>query len=144
MSFEFDPSNEIHARALVRLESEQVAWLGSVGRDGFPHAVPVWFLWLGDRAIVLSEPETAKARNLRANPKALLHLEAGDDGEQLTVLRGAATLSDDAGPDWIDRIGERYHAKYDEWMQRLDLTVDTMFARYSTVIEVVPHKLIAW
>jgi PPOX class probable F420-dependent enzyme len=144
MTFHFDPLNEVHARVLARLENEQVAWIGSNGRDGYPHSVPVWFLWLGDRAVVLSQPETAKARNLRADPKVLLHLEAGADGEQLAVLRGAATVSDDAGPAWADRIGDRYREKYDEWMQRLDLTVETMFSSYSTVIEVVPHKLIAW
>ncbi|MFE7845860.1 pyridoxamine 5'-phosphate oxidase family protein [Microbacterium sp. NPDC057407] len=144
MSFVFDPSNEVHARVLARLESETVAWIGSNGRDGYPHAVPVWFLWLGDRAVVLSQPETAKVRNLRADPRVLLHLEAGADGEQLAVLRGVATVSDGAGPAWLDRIGERYQDKYDEWMQRLKLSLEDMFTSYSTVIEVVPHKLIAW
>lgn len=144
MSFVFDPSDEVHARVLARLESETVAWIGSNGRDGYPHAVPVWFLWLGDRAVVLSQPETAKVRNLRADPKVLLHLEAGADGEQLAVLRGLATVSDGAGPAWVESIGERYEAKYDEWMQRLNLTLESMFTSYSTVIEVVPHKLIAW
>lgn len=144
MSFVFDPSNEVHARVLARLESETVAWIGSNGRDGYPHAVPVWFLWLGDRAVVLSQPETAKVRNLRADPQVLLHLEAGADGEQLAVLRGVATVSDGASPAWLDCIGERYQDKYDEWMQRLKLSLEDMFTSYSTVIEVVPHKLIAW
>jgi PPOX class probable F420-dependent enzyme len=142
--FAFDPSNEVHARALARLDAEQVAWIGTTGRDGYPHAVPVWFLWLGDRAVVLSEPRTAKVRNLEADPKVLLHLEAGADGEQLAVLRGVATLTPDGGPAWAERIGGAYGAKYDEWMLRLGLTTETMFARYSTVIEIVPVSLIAW
>ena len=142
--FAFDASNGVHARVLARLASEQVVWIGTNGRDGYPHAVPVWFLWLGDRALVLSEPRTAKVRNLEADPKVLLHLEAGADGEQLAVLRGTAALSPGAGPEWADRIGAEYGAKYDEWMLRLGLTTETMFARYSTVIEVVPESLIAW
>lgn len=142
--FAFDPANEVHARTLDRLGREQVAWIGTTGRDGYPHAVPVWFLWLGDRAIVLSEPRTAKVRNLEVDPRVLLHLEAGDDGEHLTVLRGRATLSPGAGPEWVGRIGDAYGTKYDEWMLRLGLTTESMFARYSTVIEVVPEKLIAW
>lgn len=142
--FSFDPENAVHARVLARLAAEQVAWIGTTGRDGYPHAVPVWFLWLGDRALVLSEPRTAKVRNLEADPKVLLHLEAGADGEQLAVLRGTAVLSPGAGPAWVERIGEAYGAKYDEWMLRLGLTTETMFARYSTVIEIVPEKLIAW
>ncbi|MGN8552067.1 UNVERIFIED_CONTAM: pyridoxamine 5'-phosphate oxidase family protein [Microbacterium sp. SLM126] len=142
--FVFDPSNEVHARTLARLEAEQVAWIGTTGRDGYPHAVPVWFVWLGDRALLLSEPRTAKVRNLEADPKVLLHLEAGADGEQLAVLRGVATLSPGAGPEWAERVGAAYGAKYDEWMLRLGLTVETMFARYSTVIEITPVSLIAW
>jgi PPOX class probable F420-dependent enzyme len=142
--FAFEPSNEVHARTLARLDAEQVAWIGTTGRDGYPHAVPVWFLWLGDRAVVLSEPRTAKVRNLEADPKVLLHLEAGADGEQLAVLRGVAALTPNGGPAWAERIGDAYGAKYDEWMLRLGLTTETMFARYSTVIEIVPVSLIAW
>ncbi|WP_169583410.1 MULTISPECIES: pyridoxamine 5'-phosphate oxidase family protein [Microbacterium] len=144
MSFVFDPADKAHARTLARLESEQVAWIGTNGRDGYPHAVPVWFLWLGDRAIVLSEPATVKVRNLQADPKVLLHLEAGPDGEQLSVLRGTTTLFPGAGPAWRERIGAEYDAKYGEWMLRLGLPGEAMFARYSTVIEITPVTLIAW
>ena len=60
--FTFDPTNDVHARALSRLESEQIAWIGTTGRDGYPHAVPIWFLWTGGRALVFSEPQRAMTR----------------------------------------------------------------------------------
>ena len=47
-------------------------------------------------------------RALEADPKVLLHLEAGADGEQLAVLRGIATLTPGGGPDWAQRIGDAY------------------------------------
>lgn len=144
MTFTFDPSNPVHARALERLGSEEVVWLVTIGRDGYPHAVPVWFLWRDGRAIILSEPKTAKVANIRADDKVALHLEAGEDGEQLTVLRGVATISPEPAPAWVDRIEAEYTGKYDEWLQRLDLTTKTMADRYTSVIEVTPHKLIAW
>jgi PPOX class probable F420-dependent enzyme len=144
MTFTFDPANEVHARALARLGSEQVAWFGTIGRDGYPHAVPIWFLWRDGKALILSEPQTAKVRNLRENDRVMLHLEAGADGEQLLVLRGTAAISPDPATAWVDRIGAEYAAKYDAWMQRLELPMATMAERYSVVIEVTPHKLIAW
>jgi PPOX class probable F420-dependent enzyme len=144
MTFTFDPANEVHARALARLGSEQVAWFGTIGRDGYPHAVPIWFLWRDGKALILSEPQTAKVRNLRENDRVMLHLEAGADGEQLLVLRGTAAISPDPATAWVERIGAEYAAKYDKWMQRLKLPMDTMAERYSVVIEVTPHKLIAW
>lgn len=142
--FVFDPAVKTHARTLERLEAEQVAWLGTIGRDGYPHAVPIWFLWQDGRALIMSEPETAKVRNIRANDRVLLHLEAGADGEQLNVLRGVATLSPEPSTAWLPRIGGAYTAKYDAWLQRLNLTTETMAERYSVLIEVTPHRLIAW
>ncbi len=143
-AFAFDAANDVHARALRRLETEQVAWFGTIGRDGYPHAVPIWFLWHDGRALIMSEPETAKVRNLRANDHVLLHLEAGADGEQLTVLRGTAAISPEPSSAWVERIGDAYTAKYDAWLQRLSLTTATMAERYSVLIEVTPHKLVAW
>lgn len=141
--FTFDPESEVHLRALARLESEQVAWIVTSGRDGYPHAVPVWFLWLDGKALIFSEPKTAKVANIRADDRVALHLESGDDGEQLTVLRGTAALHDDA-PAWVSDIGEDYTAKYDEWLQRLDLTTASMLEKYTTVIVFTPHSLLAW
>jgi PPOX class probable F420-dependent enzyme len=92
----------------------------------------------------MSEPETAKVRNLRANDRVLLHLEAGADGEQLTVLRGTAAISEEPSSAWVERIGDAYTAKYDAWLQRLGLTTATMAERYSVLVEVTPHKLVAW
>ena len=142
--FAFDPLNDVHARALARLESEQVAWLATIGRDGFPHAVPIWFLWRDGRAIILSEPTSVKVRNLRENNRVLLHLEAGDDGEQVLVMRGTAEISPEPALAWLDRIGEEYFAKHDEWMRRLGQDMQIMAERYSVVIEVTPLNLIAW
>jgi PPOX class probable F420-dependent enzyme len=139
-----DPSLDIHARAIGRLETERIAWLTTIGANGFPHAVPVWFLWRSGRILILSEPKTAKVRNLRANDHALVHLEAGADGEQLTVLQGTAAISDRPATEWIDEIGAAYSAKYGAGLAGLELTAQSMAERYSCVIELTPVKLIAW
>ena len=144
MTFQFDPENPAHARDLARLGNEQVAWFGTIGRDGFPHAVPIWFLWRDGRALIMSEPHTAKVKNLSENERALFHLEAGDDGEQVLMLRGLATISADPSTAWLDRIADEYTAKYDEWMQRLGLTTRVMAERYSCLIEFTPLKAVAW
>ena len=89
--FVFDPGVRAHARTLERLETEQVAWLGTIGRDGYPHAVPIWFLWQDGRALIMSEPETAKVRNIRAHDRVLLHLEAPAS----SVLTGDMLDTDD-------------------------------------------------
>ncbi len=44
-----------------RLDSDVIGWFTTVRADGRPHAVPVWFLWRGDRAIIMSESGTVDA-----------------------------------------------------------------------------------
>lgn len=142
--FVFDPTDGVHARSLARLDSEQIAWLATTGRDGYPHAVPVWFLWHESRVLVFSEPLTAKVRNIRNDPRVALHLEAGEDHEQLTVLRGTAELSARSTTEWLDAVGDDYARKYRTGLAGLKLTLPEMAARYSVVIEITPRQLIAW
>lgn len=139
-----DPANEVHARALRRLQTERIGWLGTNGRDGYPHAVPVWFLWHDDAVLVFSQPPTAKVRNLRADPRAMFHLEAGADGEQLQVLQGTAELLTEPTEAVAERVGEAYLQKYASGIEHLGWTPEKMYADYSTVIRLHPHKLIAW
>ena len=143
-AFEFDPANDVHARAMARLQSEQIAWIGTTGRDGYPHAVPIWFLWKDGRALIFSEPHTVKVRNLRADGRVVLHLEGGVDGEEVTVLRGTAALSPRPTADWLERIGDTYGRKYRGGLAGQRMTLPEMAARYSVVIEITPLQLIAW
>lgn len=139
-----DPANDIHARTQARLDTEQIAWLGTIGRDGFPHAVPVWYLEHGDRILVLSRPGAAKVHNLRENPHAMIHLEGGPDGEYLTMLQGTAVISDRPAVEWMPELGVAYEAKYRSGLKGIGLTMETMAEQYSAVIEFTPVKLIAW
>lgn len=142
--FRLDPANDVHARALARLESEQIGWLGSNGRNGYPHAVPVWFLWHEERVLVFSAPGAAKTKNLRADARAMFHLEAGDDGEQLHVLQGVAELSDDPSSVWFERVGDAFFGKYRAGYERLGWSREYMAENYSVAIVFRPEKLIAW
>lgn len=139
-----DPADDVQGRAIARLEHERIGWLTSIRANGFPHAVPIWFLWHDGELIVLSEPGAVKVRNIRGNPKVLLHLEAGADGEQLTVLQGLAEISADPTAAWVDRIGAAYGAKYAVGLGDLKLTMQSMAVQYSTVIRITPTKLTAW
>lgn len=142
--FAFDPENDVHARALSRLASERIAWLGTIGRNGYPHAVPVWFLWHDGAVIIMSEPTSAKVRNATRDGRVLVHLESGHDEEQLTVLQGTAEVLSEAATSWLPTIGDAYLAKYEHDLPPLKLTLESMAAKYSTIIRVTPEKLIAW
>ncbi len=92
---------------LRRLKESHNYWVVSSTIDGHPHSMPVWGVWV-DRAFCFStHPSSRKARNLRRNPRVLIHLESGDEA---VILEGFAMKTTD--PMIKKRFYDLYYAKY--------------------------------
>jgi PPOX class probable F420-dependent enzyme len=76
MAFALDPSTEFGARVARRLADELIGWLVTVNGRGAPQPSPIWFLWDEGAILLYSQPETAKLRNIAANPRVAMHLPA--------------------------------------------------------------------
>ena len=72
-----------------RLRSEVIIWLATVGADGRPHVVPVWYWWDGDTFLIYSVPGQ-KVRDIEANPDVAMHLNATDGGDDVVRIDGLA------------------------------------------------------
>lgn len=142
MSLRLDASDPRHARALELLDERTIGWLGTNGRDGYPHAVPVWFVWHDDAVLTFSQPRAAKAHNLRADPRAMLQLETSDDGEEWLVLQGEAELLPEPTAVWIERVREQYLAKYAAGLDALGWPIERIIDDFSLAIALRPNKLI--
>src|SRR6476661_1027729 len=79
--------------ATERLETARNYWISTTRPDGRPHSMPVWGIWLDGTFFFGSGRNSAKSRNLAANPAIVVHLESGDELER--------------------RIDEVYGTKYD-------------------------------
>ncbi len=132
-----DVSTPYGQRTQERLESEQVVWLVTTGKDGTPQPNPVWFLWHDGKALIFSEPNQSKIRNIERTGRVALHFNDKEGGD-VTVLTGAAAVTD-AVPS--DDVLQAYLAKYDAGIKSLGLTMDTMVEKYSAVLWVTPEKV---
>jgi len=72
------------------------AVLSTVGKDGFPHAVPLGYFRVGDDVAVSVRGQ--RKVNIARNPKVALLLEDGDSMANLRglLIRGETTLVEDA------------------------------------------------
>jgi PPOX class probable F420-dependent enzyme len=82
-----------HAQS--RLKKDLVIWLATCGRDGSPHAVPVWFWWDGKTFLIYSVPGQ-KVRDIEANPNVALHLNTDPEGEDVVRVDGKARIDPQA------------------------------------------------
>lgn len=104
-----DPSTPAGAHVAQRLRDELMAWLTTVSPRGAPITIPIWFLWQGgDSLLVYSQPNTAKLRNIAANPRICAHLNDEGAGQDIVIMIGTAELSDDPPADQLDVYIEKY------------------------------------
>lgn len=122
--------------AAERLIANRNFWVVTVSADGRPHALPVWGVWDDDelRFALSCAPRARKARNLAANPRAVLMID--DTVECLSVEGRAAPVDhDERRAQWI----ERYLAKY----QAVSPDISADFLRQNLVVEFVPERAFA-
>jgi PPOX class probable F420-dependent enzyme len=65
------------------LAEQRVVTCASIGPDGRPHLMPLWFVADGETVLAWTYAASQKAKNLRRDPRATLQIEAGDSYEEL-------------------------------------------------------------
>jgi PPOX class probable F420-dependent enzyme len=73
------------------LGEERTVICATIGRDGFPHLMPLWYVMRDAELWAWTFAKSQKVRNLERDPRATLQVEAGSEyGE----LRGAMLKCD--------------------------------------------------
>ena len=98
------------------LAGTRTATMATVGPDGQPHLVAMWFAVIDGDICFETKTKSQKAVNLRRDPRISVLVEDGATYEDLrgVSIEGRAELSDDA--DFLWSIGvnmwERYYGPY--------------------------------
>jgi PPOX class probable F420-dependent enzyme len=135
------PATDSAVRIDRMLRTERVVWLSSVGSDGLPHLVPIWFSWDGDAVLIASKPHAKKVRNLRANPSVMLALGEPEEDFDVGMVEGVAELLDQPS---AAVLPTSHVAKYRAQMAALGLTSEEFLATYSQVIRIRPTRFLPW
>jgi general stress protein 26 len=94
--------------AVDRLTRTQNYFLTTVRKDGRPHVMPLWGVWLNNRFYFSTGKNSVKARNLALNPNCIL---APGRADEAVILEGAAEQV--AGGDELQEFAKAYKTKYD-------------------------------
>jgi len=136
-----DQSTEFGAHAARRLREEIIGWLTTVTTSGAPRPIPVWFLWDGDRSILLySRPEKRKLANIAANPNVSLNLDSDGVDADIVICWGEIRVSDDPP---ADEVAE-YVAKYAERIAALGWTPESFGGDFSVPLRIDVSRIHGW
>lgn len=130
--FRLDPADPDQARALERLSTDTIVWLTTVSPRLRPQPSAVWFLW-DDETVLVYSAESARIKNIAANPQVALHFNSDEGGDDISILYGLAAV-DVATPPAKEVAG--YRARYDHRVPLIGMDWDTMSAQYRVPIRI--------
>ncbi|MGH1490514.1 MAG: pyridoxamine 5'-phosphate oxidase family protein [Acidimicrobiales bacterium] len=86
-------------------EPQHLLRLGTIGTDGIPRVVPIWFLHDENKIWFTPRAKSAWLADLRANPAVCCTIDESDGLLRKLVARGTAVMEYDLGQDdeWRDR-----------------------------------------
>ena len=119
--------------------------ISSIGRDGVPHPIPMWYAVEDDGAIVMSTyTKSQKIRNLRRDPRVSLLVEDGTSYPELRgiLMYGVAELVQDVElvTDMLMTVSSRQGGT-----ELGDLRPQMrQSAEKRTAIRVRPDKIVSW
>ncbi len=100
------------AEVAAFLEAERVVTCATLGRDGWPHLMPLWYVLRGDELWSWTYAKSQKVRNLERDPRCTLQVEAGDSYDQLrgVMLKAEVVLHRDL--ETVTALGEEIAVRY--------------------------------
>ncbi len=132
------------AETATFLERSRIANLATLGRDGTPHLVAMWYALVDGEMWFETKAKSQKAVNLRRDPRVTVLVEDGHTYDTLrgVSIEGRAEIVDDA--DAIARVGisvwERYTGPYSEEVRPL---VDQMMNK-RIAVRVAVARVRSW
>ena len=103
------PKGAVPERYRDILDRPALGHLATLGPDGRPQVNPVWFISDGAHVWLSVKPETAKYRNLRADPRVAMSVADPTRPDRYVEVRGevvAFELFDTLA--WVNRLARKY------------------------------------
>ena len=101
-----------HEEVAAFLDEQRVVTCATLGRDGWPHLMPLWYVVRDGTVWAWTYAKSQKAKNLERDPRATLQVEAGETYDQLRglMLRTEAVLHRDAETilAFVEELAPRY------------------------------------
>lgn len=126
------------------LATERTLQVASIGPDGAPHLVPMWFAVVDGRIAFWTFAKAQKTLNLRRDPRITCLLEGGDSYGELrgVSITGRAEISDDY--DTIFKVGAAVYARYQGDMNHASKAGVEAEAKKRVAVFVNAEKTASW
>lgn len=121
--------------------SQKILRLATVNDAGFPHVVPVWYLYYKKKIYIGTNTRTQKISNLKKNHKVSFCVDIGIRSPIYGVM-GSGTAKLIQKKELVSKLAKKILQKYFKTLENKsakELLEDT-----DCIVEILPKKLAVW
>ena len=100
------------AEVLAFLDEERTLTCATIGRDGWPHLMPLWYVVRDGECWAWTYAKSQKVRNLERESRCTLQVEAGDTYIELRGVMIKAACAIHREPESSTGVGNELSARY--------------------------------
>jgi PPOX class probable F420-dependent enzyme len=100
------------AEVLELLDRERTLICATIGRDGWPHLMPLWYVVRDGECWSWTYAKSQKVRNLERDPRCTVQVEAGEEYQELRGVMFKAECELVRDIDAVAEIGAEIAARY--------------------------------
>jgi PPOX class probable F420-dependent enzyme len=127
------------------LEEPNLCRLATIDANGWPHVVPAWYHWDGQRLLIGSQADDHKVNNLRRDPRASVEIDGDLRRKRGILARGTAVLVEGpAGRAEYERITAAQLRRYQPDRPPLETAQRMAGKGAPVVIAVTPQSIVSW
>ncbi len=123
--------------ARERLTDSLIYWVATIHPEGRPHVTPMWGVWVNDAFWMEGGGGTRRARNLEANPAAVVTVERGKDA---VIVEGDSERIYDIP----DELRDALVAGFAKYIDSYGYNVDPAGWQGGGLWRIAPRKVMGW
>jgi len=118
--------------------------VATIGSDGMPHLVAMWYVWLDDHIAFWTYGKSQKVVDMQRDPRLACMVEMGEKYNELrgVQIRGEAIITSD--PAVVLRVGEAISQRYNGPLDETSRQMVRVMGAKRVVIFVKPSQIISW
>jgi PPOX class probable F420-dependent enzyme len=126
------------------LDEERTLQVATIGPDGAPHLVPMFFAVIDGRIAMWTYAKSQKAANLGRDPRVTCLVETGDHYGELRGVSITGTAEIHYDHVTVYRVGEAIHARYGGGLTHDSRAGLEAESRKRVALFVEPGKTVTW
>jgi PPOX class probable F420-dependent enzyme len=129
------------------LESQRVVVVATLGRRGWPHVMPLWYVLRDERIWVWTYAKSQKVRNLERDPRATLLIESGTEYVELRGVQIEAEATIHRDHETVVGFAKELTVRYSEGIESVEGDADARLraqAPKRVAISFEPMRVASW